>query len=66
MNVSINTDDGGVFATRLENEYAMVACSLENELDENGKPKYKKEFIYTWLDNIREMGLRQVFADIER
>lgn len=61
LNVSINTDDKGVFATRLENEYALLACSMEQERDEEGKPKYRKEFIYDWLDNIRDMGLRQVF-----
>lgn len=60
MNVSINTDDKGVFSTRLENEYALLACAIE-ESTKNGKPKYKREFIYEWLDYIREMGLRQSF-----
>ena len=61
MNVSINTDDKGVFATRLENEYALLACALEKEKTLDGNKKYKKEFIYEWLDNIREMGLQQTF-----
>lgn len=61
MNVSINTDDKGLFLTRLENEYALMARALENEKKEDGSPKYKKEFIYQWLDNIRKMGLRQTF-----
>lgn len=61
MNVSINTDDKGVFMTRLENEYALLASALEKERNEDGSPKYKREFIYQWLDHIREMGLRQTF-----
>lgn len=66
MNVSINTDDRGVFATRLENEYALLAYAYEQAKDELQRPIYKKDFIYEWLDNIRDMGLRQSFVhDIE-
>ena len=61
MNVSINTDDKEVFVTRLENEYALLALALEQVRKADGTPKYKREFIYQWLDNIREMGLRQAF-----
>ncbi len=61
INVSINTDDRGVFSTKLENEYALLACALEQEKTADGCHRYKKEFIYEWLDNIREMGIRQVF-----
>lgn len=60
MNVSINTDDKAVFSTRLENEYALLACAME-DVAEDGKSRYKREFIYEWLDYIREMGLRQSF-----
>ena len=28
----------------------------------SGEPKYRREFIYQWLDNIREMGIRQAFV----
>ncbi len=62
MNVSINTDDKGVFCTKLENEYALLACALEQEVTETGKHRYKREFIYEWLNNIREMGIRQTFS----
>ncbi len=63
MNVSINTDDKGIFSTRIENEYALMASALENELLEDGKRHYKRECIYEWLDRIREMGLRQAFGN---
>lgn len=59
--VSINTDDKGVFNTSLENEYALMASALENERDEKGRPKYNKQAVYQWIDNIRIMGNQQVF-----
>ncbi len=63
INVSINTDDAGIFGTSLENEYAYIALSLEKAKDEAGNPLYKKRNIYEWLDHIRVMGLRQTFLD---
>lgn len=61
ISISINTDDQGVFATNLENEYALMVLALERIKDEDGKVKYPRERIYKWLDDIREMGLRQSF-----
>lgn len=62
MNVSINADDNGVFSTRLEIEYALLAWAMEGENSNSlGKNGYKREFVYQWLDNIRDMGLRQSF-----
>lgn len=59
--VSINTDDQGVFATYIENEYAYLALALEKAKDENGKRLYKREFILEWLEKIRKMGIDQSF-----
>ena len=61
LNVSINTDDQGVFNTSLENEYAYMALALEKAKDKDGKYLYKKSVIYQWLDDIRKMGIRQTF-----
>jgi len=61
ISVSINTDDAGIFATSLENEYALMAIALEKEKDENGNPKYNKSMIYDWIEKIRRMGLEQSF-----
>lgn len=61
LNVSINTDDQGVFNTSLENEYAYMALALEKAKDKEGKHLYKKSMIYQWLDDIRKMGIRQTF-----
>lgn len=58
---SINTDDQGVFATSLENEYALMVLALERIEDKNGGKIYPRETIYKWLDNVREIGIRQSF-----
>lgn len=60
MDVTINTDDIGVFATSLENEYAVMLRS--------GYLKRKEEYgrdddqaLYEYLENVRQNGLRAVF-----
>lgn len=63
IQVSVNTDDQGVFATYIENEYAYLALALEKLKDENGKPRYSRTLIYQWLDNVRKMGLVQSFGE---
>ena len=61
MFVSINTDDLGVFDTSLENEYALIACALQKAKDKSGKRLYKPDYVYKYLDNIREMSVEQSF-----
>ena len=61
MNVSINTDDQGVFGTCLSNEYALVVSSLSRLKDSDGKHIYKKADIYQWIKDIQEMGNNQSF-----
>ena len=63
LNVSINTDDQGVFDTLLENEYALMELALKKAKDEKGQYKYDIEDIYEWLDYVRNMGLQQVFRN---
>lgn len=62
VNVSINTDDSGVFFTSLESEYAVMARALEEVVDANGEPQFCKWEIYEWLDQIRRMGNEQGFV----
>lgn len=62
MSVSINTDDQGVFATLLENEYALMALALQKEKNPDGTPRYHESLIYDWLENIRQMGIEQSFC----
>lgn len=60
LSVSINTDDSGIFDTSLENEYAVIAASLDGA-QEGGRKKYNSNSIYLYLDNVRQMGLDQSF-----
>lgn len=59
LNVSINTDDQGVFDTMLENEYAIMYESIRKAENEDGSKKYNN--VIEWLDVIRENGLQQAF-----
>lgn len=61
LSVSINTDDKGVFSTSLENEYALLASALEQEVDKDGNFIYNKAMIYEWIDAVRKMGNEQSF-----
>ena len=61
LQVSINTDDQGVFDTDLENEFALIACALREKTDEHGNPLYTPHNIYKYIDNVRQMGLDQSF-----
>lgn len=63
LNVSINTDDTGVFSTSLYNEYALMANALETITDTAGNPIYEKHQVYDWLENIRLMGNDQSFVE---
>lgn len=63
LSVSINTDDKGCFSTSLENEYALMACALEQAKDEKGESLYSRTMIYGWLDEIRQMGNLQSFQE---
>ena len=61
LQVSINTDDQGVFDTLLENEYALMTLALKKAKDEEKQPLYDVEDIYEWIDYVRKMGIEQVF-----
>ena len=62
INVSINTDDQGVFATSLEKEFTLMACALEKKRNDiDGKPTYSPKDIYKWLDDIRQSAGRSTF-----
>ncbi len=65
MQVSINTDDQGVFSTYIENEYAYLALALEKSKDEKGDFIYNRTMILRWLENVRQMGIDQSFYQRE-
>lgn len=61
LNVSINTDDLGIFDTSLENEYALMATALQKMKTPDGQPRFKHALIMDWLDRVRLNGLSQSF-----
>lgn len=63
MNVSLNTDDLGVFATSLENEYTLLACCLERETKESSKENLSPEEIYDYINYLRKLGNAQSFQN---
>ena len=63
INVSINTDDRGVFSTSIHNEYSLMAIALTKARDEQGKRVYTDEEIYNYLDKIIQNGHHQRFDE---
>lgn len=61
LNVSINTDDQGIFHTSLEMEYAVMYTALIKSRDEQGLLRYSKEAIQQWIKDISDFGRQQVF-----
>lgn len=53
---SINTDDRGIFATSLHNEFSLMACALHKAKTHDGQPKYTDRQIYDYLSRIAEYG----------
>ncbi|MCM1088907.1 MAG: hypothetical protein NC419_12170 [Muribaculaceae bacterium] len=61
IQVSINTDDIGVFDTSLENEYAMMLHAICRSRHEMGN--YKDEAVYEYLDYLRLSGIHMSFRE---
>lgn len=61
INVSINTDDRGVFATSLYNEFSLIALALTKQRDSEGNRLYNDEAICEYIDHIRQNNLIQKF-----
>lgn len=59
INVSINTDDAGIFSTSLEREYSLIALALEKHED-NEHVNTPRE-VMDWLGRIRLMTKEQIF-----
>lgn len=61
LRVSINTDDQGIFDTTLENEYALLYCSLCMRKNSMGTHIFSQDAVYGYLDHIRVLGNGMVF-----
>ena len=54
LQISINTDDRGVFATSLVNEYSLIAASLYKQTNEESRPRYSADEINQYIKRIIE------------
>lgn len=62
VNVSINTDDRGVFATSLYNEFSLVAAALFKQKDSMGNRLWNDNSIYDYISRLRENGNNHRFS----
>lgn len=62
LNISINTDDMGIFQTYLELEYLTMYIALLKSKDRYGNARYKKEEILQWLKDVKKFGHEQAFV----
>lgn len=65
LNVSINTDDQGIFFTSLQKEYAMLAGTLREERDEKGLRIHSDDKILNWIEHLINNGKQQCFRSID-
>ncbi|MCL1851146.1 MAG: hypothetical protein FWF70_07100, partial [Bacteroidetes bacterium] len=64
LNVSINTDDQGVFYTSLVKEYTLLAGALQNE-NNNELRIYSDDKILTWIKHLIDNSKSQCFMQKE-
>lgn len=62
LNVSINTDDKGVFYTSLAKEYSLLAGTLRKEM-ENGLRVHSDDKILNWVEHLINNSKQQCFRE---
>lgn len=62
LGVTVNTDDLGIFATSLPNEFSLLALALLKKKDANGEPVYSSQEVYDWIRRVVENGHKYHFA----
>lgn len=53
IQISINTDDQGIFSTSLLSEYSLLVSAFEKEISS----KEEKENLYKWIDDLRKNSI---------
>ena len=64
INVSINTDDRGIFQTSVRNEYSLIALSIK-KMKKVSTSKWNDEMILSYLEKLRNNSLNQCFKPIQ-
>lgn len=63
LNVSVNTDDRGVFYTSLVKEYTLLAATLRQE-KENGLRVHSDDKILNWIEHLINNSKQQCFRNV--
>lgn len=66
LQVTINTDDQGIFATSLDNEYALIALALLKKKDRQGNSCYTRQQVLQWLEQVYNNGKKYRFGGEEQ
>lgn len=62
LNASVNTDDRGVFATTLYNEFSLLALAMMKQKNKDtGEPEYGTRQIMDYIEHLRRAGEQQRF-----
>ena len=61
INVSINTDDKGIFATNISNEYSLITLAMMKMKDKDGYRLYNDKTIYNYIERVRKNGIIRRF-----
>lgn len=59
--VTVNTDDLGIFATSLPNEFSLLALALLKKKDTDGNHVYSSQEVYDWIKRVAENGHKYHF-----
>ncbi|MBU5478273.1 hypothetical protein KQI69_03545 [Eubacterium sp. MSJ-13] len=62
LEVSINTDDLGVFDTSIENEYALLLSAICRHRHNDGN--YNDEEVYEYFEHVRKKSLQMSFIKV--
>ncbi|MCF7911386.1 MAG: hypothetical protein K9M99_02570 [Candidatus Cloacimonetes bacterium] len=61
LNVSVNTDDQGVFYTSLNKEYSLLSYVQKQKKNPDGSRKYSDDVILQWIERLIKNGNDQSF-----
>lgn len=61
LSVTVNTDDLGIFATSLPNEYSLLALALLKKRTPDGSHTYSSQEVYDWIERVAANGHKFTF-----
>lgn len=65
INISINTDDKGVFSTSLYNEYSVIALAMLKKKNVDGNLMWTPKEVMDYIEHIVEMSHSQRFDPVK-